>query len=66
MQWAVPADNGSPINAYKVEIIGEDGQYYEDTTYCGGLYLNDVLLEAECTVPMEHLADPPYSLIQGT
>jgi hypothetical protein len=66
LQWAVPADNGSPIDAYKVEILGEDGNYYEDSTYCGGVNLADVVLVAECTVPMSYLAEGPYSLIQGT
>lgn len=62
----MPADNGSPISAYQVEIRGEDGEYYVDSTYCGGVNLEDVLVVAECTVPMSHLAEDPYLLIQGT
>ena len=55
--WAAPADGGSAITGYTVDIQQSDGTY---TTYagCTGTAVS-------CTVPISVLQAAPYNLANG-
>jgi len=63
--WQVPPSNGSPVDAYKVEIQSSSGSYLEETTYCGGAGAANVVTEASCSLPMPSFTQSPWSLAQG-
>lgn len=34
--WVTPIENGSPISAYRIEVLQKDGGYSQDTVNCDG------------------------------
>ena len=59
ISWAAPANGGSAITGYDVEIRHSDGTTF--TTYAGYI----VSTAVSCTVPISVLKATPYNLANG-
>ena len=57
INWVAPADGGSAITDYAVEILQSDGTYTAYTG-CSGTAVS-------CTVPISVLQATPYNLANG-
>jgi hypothetical protein len=64
LAWQVPAANGSPIDSYKVELLGTTGTYVTEAVHCSGT-APAVLSAASCTLPMSALTSAPWNLALG-
>jgi hypothetical protein len=62
LSWQVPEANGSPIDAYFVELLASSGSYVEEDTSCGG---ETLISEASCVFPMSYFTGSPLLLSQG-
>jgi hypothetical protein len=56
--WAAPADGGSAITGYTVEIRQRDGATYTQSTGCSGI-------ATSCTIAITDLKAAPYNLVEG-
>ena len=66
INWVAPDDMGSPINDYKIRIVGQDG---EDYLYNQDLCANTnplYLTLSSCSIPIYMLRDWPFSLEWGS
>ena len=68
LSWQSPVINGSPVSAYKVEILRSTGVYAEETEYCSGSVDPSFVTTASCTIPMATFSDPskPWTLPLGS
>jgi hypothetical protein len=64
--WQTPAANGSPIDAYKLEIQASDLSYVEETAYCSGAVDPSITLNAACQMPMSAFVAAPFNLAHDT
>ena len=64
--WQSPEPNGSPVNAYKVEILSSTGSYLEETAHCSGAVDPTILSVASCLVPMSAFSVSPWNLVLGS
>jgi len=63
--WNAPADNGTPITAYRVLIRqGGDTGFVEDKTLCDGTKFL-VIQDTQCVVQLSHLSALPFQLLLG-
>lgn len=62
--WSAPESNGSPINAYIIELRDHDGEYHLQTTYCDGSS-SAVRLATSCTIPLSVLIAEPFNMALG-
>jgi hypothetical protein len=65
LAWQTPDANGSPVDAYRVEVLASSGSYLEETTHCSGAVDPTVLSAASCQVPMSAFSSAPFSLARG-
>ena len=64
--WQMPFDGSSPILGYRVEIRQSDGiTFTEEPLSCNG-YDSAIKLALKCSVPLNTLVVPPYSLPWGS
>ena len=66
LAWQAPAANGSPVDAYRIEIMSSTGAYVSEETYCGGAGASTIVAGATCTLPMSAFAAAPLLLAQGS
>lgn len=69
--WQPPEPNGSPVDAYKLEIYKPStteptGSWLEETQHCSGNVDPTVVTAAACHIPMSVFSGAPWSLSQGT
>jgi len=64
--WQSPEPNGSPIDAYKVEILSSTGSYLEETAQCSGAVDPTVSDPASCRLPMAAFSADPWNLAPGS
>jgi hypothetical protein len=64
VRWTVPADGSAPLLAYRVEIQGQDGGFYEEATSCDAA--NQAIFDAlECEIPISKLLLEPFNIAWG-
>lgn len=63
--WTLPYNGGSTIDAFNVQILSSDGEYYEETTYCNARYDMTVISTRTCVIPMSYLMTGDFNLEQG-
>ena len=56
--WNLPANNGSPVTAYNLYILKEDGFSLAESTSCDSSADPLIVTNRECLVPMSELTDP--------
>jgi hypothetical protein len=66
LSWRSPEPNGSPVDAFAVEIRAADGTYHEETTWCSGAVDPASVGEASCRVPMAAFSSAPWLLPLGS
>jgi hypothetical protein len=65
IDWVEPVTNGSPITAYRIYILENDGlTWTEETVECIGNSA-DVLANTACEVSSFTLLENPYNLVEG-
>jgi hypothetical protein len=62
LSWQEPEANGSPVDAYRIEIMSSTGAYATEETYCGGSGASTIVTDASCTIPMSAFAAAPLLL----
>ena len=67
LSWQEPVANGSPVSAYRIEILSLAGAYEplpsdQSNTYCGGSGASTIVTEASCTIPMSAFSLAPLLL----
>lgn len=63
IQWTEPVTNGSPITAYKVFIKTKEETFVQEQVNC--ISTDAMLLDTQCTVPLDVITSAPYSLVLG-
>lgn len=66
LSWQEPEANGSPVDAYTVEILSSTGSYVAEETHCGSTGAATIVTEAACTIPMSAFTEAPLLLTQGS
>ena len=67
VSWSEPENSAAPLLAYSIVILGADGTFGEELTYCDGASTG-VLATApdlECTIPLTTLRAAPFELPYG-
>jgi hypothetical protein len=62
LSWQVPEANGSPVDAYTIEILSSTGSYVAEETHCGSASAATIVTEAACTIPMSAFSVDPLLL----
>lgn len=61
ISWIKPNDRNNPIDMYKIEIqSAADSQWYETLATCNGAISTTIVINRQCTVPMETLLAEPF------
>ena len=66
LAWQSPDPNGSPLDAYKVEIQTSTESFVEETQFCSGALDPTIIDRASCRMPMSAFSEDPWNLAQGT